>query len=175
MSTLRADKIVSSDGSNRVLLNNTGNVIQAVQSVLTTASSTTSSTYVDSGLSATITPGSTGNKILVIADFSSGGNDSFNRQEWTLTRGDTEIYIGDAGPSSEGRSTGKFINGQTTVSFRARAIYLDSPATTSATTYKIRMRDGNGDGTVYFNQSKATNASNGTMCCSTMTLMEVVG
>jgi len=52
--------------------------------------------------------------------------------------------------------------------------YLDSPATTSATTYKIQIYNNNGSGTIYINRSQDdTNASNFPRGVSSITVMEI--
>jgi len=175
MSTLKTDKILSPDG--RTLLNSTGSVIQVVSSLKTDTFSSTSSTYTAvTGLSASITPNSTSNKILVLVDFAAAvSSGSFDRVEWALFRGATQIYLGDASGSA-GRATGKISLSEDTVQFRETAVYLDSPATTSSTTYQIYVRDGNADGgTAYINQSRVTTASNATLSASSIILMEVCG
>lgn len=171
MSTLKTNKILAPDG--RTLLNNGGAVVQVVQSGTGTTSSKTGSSYSDTPLSVTITPSRSGNKILVMASFYAQSGTSWDRQEWILTRGNTELYVGDA-LGSAGRATGKFpYGGADSVVTSIFGCYLDSPSTTSATTYKIRWRDGNNDGTIYFNRSRQSDGAN-TACWSSMTAMEVV-
>lgn len=175
MSTLKTDKIVSPDG--RTLLNSTGSVIQVVSAVKTDTFSTTASSYTAvTGLSASITPNSTSNKILVLVDFAAAvSSASYDRVEWALFRGATQIYLGDASGSA-GQATGKFSYSDDTVQFRETCVFLDSPASTSSTTYQIYARDGNADGgTAYINQSRSTTASNGTLSASSIILMEVCG
>ena len=119
----------------------TGSVLQVVQGTSTTSTSTSGGTYVDSGLSASITPSSNTSKILVNITISfyiyGGGAD--NGCQYQLVRGATSIlapvsnsvYI--AGPSASTEQV-----------FNFPLIYLDSPATTSSTTYKIQMLALNG-------------------------------
>ena len=81
-----------------------GAIIQVVSETLTSAStiSATSggSTFTDvSGLSASITPASTDNKILVIADTKINGLDGNNTCTVRVLRGSTAFYQGDAGSS----------------------------------------------------------------------------
>ena len=177
MSLLKTNKIVSPDG--RTLLNSTGSVIQVKSSVKTDRDSYTlnnSDWNTISNLSLAITPNSTSNKILVLLDFACGTEGSHNRCEWALFRGSNQIYQGDAS-SNAGRATGKFAYSEdATVQYRETCVYLDNPSTNSAITYSLRIRDGNSDGgSIYINQSRIGNASNGTMSASSIILMEVCG
>jgi hypothetical protein len=114
-----------------------GSVLQVVQTVKTDTFSTTSTTFIDvTGLSVTITPSSASNKILVFCDvmlsYISGGSTV------RLLRNSTPIYVGDAAGSRPlgliETPDGTFYGG-----IRSGGIFLDSPATTSAVTYKIQM------------------------------------
>lgn len=146
-------------------------ILQVAQTVKTDTFTTSSATYVDiTGLSVTITPSDTNSKILVVANvcLDSGGA---RLNAITLVRGSTEIYRGDAAGSrvrstfGTNASTGDTVNAVT-------AMYLDSPATTSATTYKIQMRSSTGN--VNMNRS-AVDTDNGsyTRVPSSITVFEV--
>lgn len=110
-------------------------ILQVVAAEYATLAQNSTNTYVDTGLTATITPSSTSSKILV-AVAQSGcmkvGNQSFQLR---LMRGVTEI----------GNSSGGYTNTTTTNGFGSICfLQLDSPNTTSATTYKTQFRaDGN--------------------------------
>ena len=67
-SQIRVDSIVPTTG---VPTGGGGGTVQCVQDVLTNTITVTSQSFIDSGLSATITPLSSSNKILVIADIAS--------------------------------------------------------------------------------------------------------
>lgn len=111
-----------------------GKVLQVVQTVSTTAQSSSSSTYADmTGFSATITPTSATSKILALVSVGGCLKNSANASNAVmlrLVRGSTTIYT-----NSWLGYTG------TTVTFEGDAAwhYLDSPATTSATTYKVQF------------------------------------
>jgi hypothetical protein len=116
-----------------------GKVLQVVQTVYSTDTTTTSTTFVDTGLSATITPSSASSKILAVASLSMGsdeiGSQVYAQSHYNLVRGATQIYE----PSAHivyvpgaGNLVGLGVIGGFS--------YLDSPATTSATTYKIQFR-----------------------------------
>jgi hypothetical protein len=110
-------------------------IIQVVSAVLTTQSSTTSATYIDSGLTASITPTTNTNKILVLSTVSvqvSGAAD--NSHFLQLVRDSTAICT----PYRHGfySNSGSSFQLDGTISFD----YLDSPATTSSTTYKVQHK-----------------------------------
>jgi hypothetical protein len=116
-----------------------GSVIQVVQATTTTGTTTTSTSFVDTNLSASITPSSASNKILA---FASGplycGNTGYNTYTIArLVRGSTALldtnHITD---NQAGSGVG------VTASSSLSLSYLDSPATTSSTTYKIQIRLG---------------------------------
>lgn len=140
-----------------------GAVVQVKSATYATATSTTSTSYVSSGLSLSITPTSASNKILVIVNMSGitsrSGNDSgfFSR----IRRGSTAIMDDNAYVAyilANGVST-------TNLGSPITRVYLDSPATTSATTYDVQIKsDGGGSATVTAQWNSNT---------STITLMEV--
>ena len=139
-------------------INLTGNVLQVVQDRHSSQVLTSSSTYQDTGLTATITPSSTSSKILIIVDhngtYANGaGNIQFDTK---LFRDATELS----------RSTSGLGTSQTLVFGSVTHNYLDSPATTSAITYKTQFRNSQGAGDIGFN----TYANS-----SGITLMEIAG
>lgn len=110
-----------------------GRVLQVVQGTTTTSVSRTTAGTVDTGLTATITPTSSTSKILVIAHHNGVRKQTVNcYMEFYLLRGASTIALmalaqGYTGSTSDNQSG--------TVS----TCYLDSPATTSATTYKTQF------------------------------------
>jgi hypothetical protein len=140
-----------------------GNVIQVVNVGYGTYTEITSTTYTDTGLSASITPSSSSNKILVIVSQSInpvlGASVGYGFQVTSgvrLLRGATALITPDSdsgGKYSTGYSTGAapssgYLAQWTIVSMN----YLDSPATTSSVTYKTQCAKGtSGMGTVYVN------------------------
>lgn len=115
-----------------------GKVLQVVQSVYSTDSSTTSTSYVDTGLSATITPSAATSKVLAIVSLSMASNEIgavvFAQAHANLVRTSTQIYEPSAFilyvPASNGIGLGVYVS----------YTYLDSPNTTSATTYKVQYK-----------------------------------
>jgi hypothetical protein len=134
-----------------------GSVLQVVNATYSTTTSTSGTTYIDTGLSASITPSSSSSKIFVIFHQGACGNSNANNGlRIQLLRSSTSILIlGTAvgyGPA----------NANATVS----SAYLDSPSTTSSVTYKTQFRINDPIGT-------ATVQNDG--CTSTITLMEIKG
>ncbi len=121
-----------------------GSVLQVVQLAKTDTVSTSSTSFVDlTGVSVSITPTSSTSKILVFLDLgvSPPTNGGFYIR---LLRDGSAIYIGDAAGSRPQATIGP------TVDFygmsRHNAVYLDSPGTTSAVTYKIQGMTSGGTG-----------------------------
>ena len=145
---------------------NPGSSVVQVKSTTVTAStfSTTSATLVDiTGLSVSITPTSASNKVLVMATVSCGISNAGDLVFLTLARDGTAIGGGvDATIMGEARTTDRSYNFSTQ--------FLDSPATTSATTYNVRALANASIYTFYLNRRAASDAYR---AISTITVMEV--
>jgi hypothetical protein len=115
------------------ILQSTGSILQVVQTLKTDSFTTTSTSPVDiTGLSVSITPTSSSSKILVISHvpFAKDGTGS---DAWIrLMRGSTPIGNGNGGYFMQ--AAGQYGLDPVT----GTRMYLDSPATTSATTYKVQ-------------------------------------
>ncbi len=166
--TMAAGKKVFSEGS----------VLQVVSAAKTDTFSTTSAsgTFADiTGLSVSITPSSASNKILIMAEVRTAtpsSNGSFIR----AVRDSTAIYIGDSGGGSRVRISSQGYNADGNSNNNLTIMYLDSPATTSSTTYKIQACVGGTSGTVYVNRSNSnTDAAYTGMSTSSITVMEIKG
>jgi hypothetical protein len=156
----------------------TGSVLQVVQATKTDTFSTTSTTMTDvTGLSVSITPSSASNKILVFMNLSVGGPNAgdSNHVGSQIVRGSTAIFNGDT-RGTRMPATSIVNTGQPGQMFHPNAVYLDSPATTSATTYKIQIKTTNASYTGCINRSgrDANDAIgyDGT-AASSITLMEI--
>ena len=152
-----------------------GKVLQVVQASITTTATNTTTTFADSNLTASITPTLATSKILVIVNQS-----MFNTRNPTgigergcnvrLVRGSTTIV--DYTLSSDGGFNYSRIrvNGseadRNALRFIQPITYLDSPATTSSTTYKTTFNDGFG------NQDASTSCQPNSLP-STITLLEI--
>ena len=141
-----------------------GNVIQVVNATYSTAATTTSGTFQDTGLSATITPSSSSSKILVIWAINGVYAATGIGVETNLVRTSTQIVYTENLAARATLPAGNADAGSGT----SGGTYLDSPATTSATTYKcqFRSRDGSASVTVQFSGSGGTSTS-------MITLMEI--
>tara|TARA_Y100000004_G_scaffold182423_1_gene229160 strand:- start:454 stop:966 length:513 start_codon:yes stop_codon:yes gene_type:complete len=157
-----------------------GAVLQVLQAVKTDTQATTSTSPVDvSDLSIAITPSSTSNKVLVMMDVALGTAESTGSLGAVyLVRGSTNIYIGDAG-SNRARATAQFDNNPGDMSFsivRENAVFLDSPSSTSAQTYKVQFETHNGANEVYINRSGSDiDQTYIQRLASSITVMEIAG
>lgn len=149
-------------------------VLQVVSVTKTDTYTMSSATFTDiTGLTASITPSSTNNKILIIASVMGVGQPGTTTANFRLARGGTAIAVGDAGAANQIRVTG-YADAQD----RPESISmttLDSPATTSAITYSVQVRN-EGSGQVSINRSYTdTNFAYYPRGSSTITLMEIAG
>ena len=139
-------------------------ILQVQSTFKADAFSTTSTSFVDvTGLSVSITPSSASNKILVMAYIASSGSTT-NDYYMNLNRDSTAICQTTSGSTI---STARgFVSGAMTL--YTTVVFLDSPATTSSTTYKIQGRAGSD--TMYVNRRGADTLGS----TSTITVMEVL-
>ena len=161
MSTMYVNKVQELNVGSGVQI--PGHVIQVVYGFQETEVANTTNTFIDTGLSAIITPKSASSKILVIIGQSIWAQivSLHNEPDIRLMRNTTPvknflnvIYFGGSG-----------YNAGATVALQ----YLDSPSTTSAITYKTQFRN------AYSNDgSNKVDAQHGT-ATSTITLLEVAG
>tara|TARA_Y100001973_G_C5041668_1_gene253081 strand:+ start:53 stop:580 length:528 start_codon:yes stop_codon:yes gene_type:complete len=117
-----------------------GGIIQVVQVTKTDMFSTTSDSYSDF-MTATITPQSSSNKILCMFSAFEGmsGGDGNTYSRYKLMRGSTHIYKGDAGSNAGSATMGRFGRQSTFKADYIGCTFIDSPSTTSSTTYKIQV------------------------------------
>jgi hypothetical protein len=136
-----------------------GSVLQTIPAFTTTEVPATSTTFVDTGLTAEITPISTSSKILITFSVFQFMSAAVGYGDLKLVRGSTDL------------ETYGFNNyaGSSTIMSTSTYQYLDSPATTSAITYKIQFNCKN-VGTVFCQYDDANGEG-----VSTMTLMEIKG
>ena len=124
-----------------------GKVLQVVMGTSTTAVSSTSSTLADSGLSASITPSLATSKVLILTSQQYWKNNATasNAVKTALLRGATNI----ATMSTDLLVTDTSIYNIGTMAYH----YLDSPNTTSATTYKVQFASRSATSTVGVNNN----------------------
>lgn len=150
-----------------------GKVKQVVSTAKTDTFSTASASFTDiTGLSVSITPTSASNKILVICTIGQVDGSGALAGGIRLMRGTTAIGVGDAG-SGQSQGSAGFIFNAGNRPMVTGLTFLDSPATTSATTYKVQII-GDGSYTAYINRS-SNDAGNAfyIRSASTITVLEI--
>jgi hypothetical protein len=118
-----------------------GKVLQVVSATYSTLSFTTSASYVDTGLTASITPSLSTSKILVLVNHANSKANNANNgtqltAQFNLVRTSTELTYNNMGfnhITTTNGSTKEFFSQQ-------NFMYLDSPSTTSSTTYKTQYK-----------------------------------
>lgn len=150
-------------------------VLQTVSTAKLDTFTTTSATFVDvTGLTVTITPSSTTSKILIVAQvttgYASGGAGHFR-----LNGGNASTYIGTAASNRVSGVYGAYTGAELVLTTISNSIvYLDSPATTSATTYAVQARRGASATTAYVNRtSQDSDDANSVRGASSITVFEV--
>lgn len=120
-----------------------GKVLQVVMATYSTSTTVASTTFTDSGLSASITPSSSTSKVLVLYSMAvQSSRDNYNAYgAQRLLRGSTAIL-----EAASGLQNAIGISVETSATETAMSVnsmisgnYLDSPATTSSTTYKVQL------------------------------------
>ena len=170
-----------SDGDGTILTTNSS-VGKILQVVSTTKTDTFSESSVDEGehtgaaISVTITPSATSSKIFVMASLNIG-LDNDNEVSFAFFRGGSILTgaIGDAAGSRTRTGFGGKCE-STSATEGVSGFYLDSPNTTSATTYDCRLSHGvNGGGrTMYLNRSHLdADNDQDSRFASTITVVEV--
>jgi hypothetical protein len=136
-----------------------GNVVQVVNFSTSTETNATTSTYIDTAITTSITPTSATSKILVLVSVNGlAKRDQDTTGNLRLVRGATALVVF-GGAFGYTQSTAN-------VSVAGASVgYLDSPATTSSTTYKIQVVNAGNTGSIRVNWDTLAN--------STITLMEI--
>jgi hypothetical protein len=155
------------DGTNGLTFNNAttqasaGCVLQVVQAYTSTQSSSANNTWIDSTLTATITPKFSNSKILVVAQQNGLSKSAGSSQGAVSLR-----LVRDSTPLGEFSKYGTYTNTAMANNTAAGFTYLDSPATTSATIYKTQFCALTNVGTAYVQDSSTV---------SSITLLEIAG
>ena len=144
--------------NNGTTQNSAGQVLQVVNATYATNLSTSSTSPVTTGLTATITPKFSTSKFLVTTNGFLGGPQTANIYCYFVRNSTvlTNAYYGIVRIGQEGQSEYEC----QPFSYQ----YLDSPATTSAVTYKTQISNAGNTGTVYAQAGPST---------STITLLEI--
>jgi len=145
-----------------------GSVLQVVQTTTATSvTNTSTSTWANTTLSASITPSSSSSKIMVLImqEVQVWNTSNYATGMWRLSRGGTIIYT----PSSDtnGNIFAYDYGGSGINVYRPTPImWLDSPNTTSSTTYFTQIKVGTNGGVLIGTNSNSPGS---------ITLMEIVG
>ena len=147
-----------------------GNILQVAQAAKTdTQTQTNTTTFLEvTGMTVSITPSSSSNKILVQGKVSIGGSSETDRSGFRLVRtvsGASDVYpfIADAvGSRARFTSgpTGSYNQFQNTV-VETPFFFLDSPSTTSAVSYKIECYHAAGNLFINRSSEDQDSANNG--------------
>ena len=155
----------------------TGKILQVKQAVKLDRQTIQSQTLVDiTGMSVSITPSATSSKILV--DYSLVVYANIQYYTMRLVRNsDSTIFIGNQNPNATSQARGSFGTYQASYvnSMTVAQSFLDSPNTTSATTYKLQAHCPY-DSSYIIAINSAVNQDNGsymTNCVSSITATEV--
>jgi hypothetical protein len=137
-------------------------VLQVITATDTSARSSSSTSFVTASSSATIniTPSSASSKIYVVCSGNFSCNDGNDGWFATIYRGATNL-----GNATSGLANGNSVPGITVTNFPTTMTILDSPNTTSATTYIISINA----------QFTTTAYIDSTTTPSTLTLIEIAG
>jgi hypothetical protein len=150
-------------GSASAVQASSGRVLQVVNAIYGTSTTSSSSTFADTGLSASITPSSSSSKILIFVDMCGCGKRTNDTSlALKLVRNSTDILKIDENGGYTG-NTNRIEIGSIS------ANYLDSPATTSSTTYKVQFASNANNASVQINDYYNSNGNT----TSTLTLMEI--
>lgn len=126
-----------------------GKLLQIQSGSTSTAVANSTNTYADTGLTVTITPSSATSKIMITSAFAyrKSSADAGNRANFRIMRGATQVF-NDTDQS--------YTNTGIVLATNYAVTYLDSPSTTSATTYKIQIANDNNTANVEFNYNSLT-------------------
>ena len=151
-----------------------GHVVQVIYAETDTRQSLTTTSYADlTGMTASITPFSTSNKIMVQVCLNLGHQNVGMNISCQLLRGSTNIFAGTDTSMKQGFvQTECNISGYQYEIKNFTATTLDAPATTSAVTYKIQAKVNTAAGTFYMNRNHHNAADQGSTK-SSITLMEI--
>ena len=187
MSTLEVNKITPAGSGTTVTLGDSGDTFnlasgatagfgkigQVVQAIQKDDVLINTSSEVDiSGLSVAITPTSTSSKVLITWSvyFNNDSGENFNAN---LKRGSTAIGQGNSGTGGQCTFAFATANMNNYWLLHVGGNFLDSPSTTSETTYKLTATPNSGTYQMYFNRT-ARGGSADPLTSSTITAMEIL-
>ena len=154
MSLIKTDAIQTLAG--KPIVNSTGSLLQVQSNFITSDFNTASTSFVTTGLAQAITPSSTSSKILATVSIGSWYVANGGSCNATIYRGSTNIGNGNAG---------LMLLGVPALNIPSTGQVLDSPSTTSATTYTVYVKT----------SGHTTYMSYNSYGHFTLTLMEIAG
>ena len=135
-----------------------GKVLQVLNATVNTETVINNNTWTDTGITLAITPSSSSSKVLVQANAAGCGKATNNTYlELKLLRGSTDLIVIEQRGGYTGDTSANKVGS-------CACTYLDSPSTTSATTYKLQGRSGSNNAYAQVGDSNPY---------STITLMEI--
>ena len=154
-----------------------GKVLQVVSTTKTDTFTTTGTAFVDiTGFSVAITPSATTSKVLIFVSMSCGAvKDTY--AAFKVLRGATTVAEGDTNATATEVTFGTVFVDLASENYRMMSLnynFLDSPSTTSATTYKVQvspLRAANRQ--FYLNRNYTISDANQMVSTSTITVMEI--
>lgn len=152
-----------------------GSVLQVKSSTQDTWQAMTPSFTDISGLSVTITPRDSNSKFLIMVTLQNIGGSDANISFFKLLRGSTVVVKNENGGGADNNDAFYSAGGQQFTSQNRQTdsptlTYLDSPASTSALTYKVQFKESGGS---HYLNRWALNTDKGGV--STITVMEIAG
>ena len=185
---LKVGELTTSSGSGNIAIGS-GVTMTGAGRILQVVSVTKSDTYSESiagntmsstnitGLTASLTPASTSNKILITGSIATGrdSNDSNSGVGVAMFRGGSLVGVGDAA-SSRTRVTSMSHHAADLNITTVPINFLDSPSSTSEQTYTFRFLNADGStSNITLNKSQSdADAAYAGRAISTITLMEIV-
>ena len=175
-----SDAITFDNAGKCAFPNNTGNILQVVNVFSNTHMTSTSTSFVDlTGITATITPASSSNKILIVCNIALSKEDNHSFLGIMLRNG--SVISGSGGVIESGHTNqeaGIWWNIRNSNHDTSPSVihYLDSPATTSAVTYKAQGKTTNAPQAFSLNKTNGgENQLYASPTFSSITLWEVAG
>ena len=159
-STLTVDNIVGATTAANVKLP-AGCILQTVQTAKTDTFIGNSTSFVDiTGFSVSITPKYNNSKILIYTTMTGEVQNDTYCAQFRLMRDSTAIGIGDANSTAPRGSfhIDSYTGGGSLAMITASFHFMDSPATTSATTYKVQGKAPSGSGNFYVGRNESDNS-----------------
>jgi hypothetical protein len=158
-SILNVDQINNAAGTSAITIDSNGNALMAGHVVdyqyasFTSPITTGSTSFVSSGLSASITPKSTSNKLLIFCNADSYQNATNDSCIVTIYRGGVSSGT-NLGHSDYGLYRHVLFNGAAGT-MKGAIMIEDTPSTTSAVTYEVAFKSDNGSSLAYLSVNEA--------------------